>query len=99
MLLHTVSASPYSTRRLDDAVNACVPGDALLLLGDAVHAAVARGQAAVVIGKRSDIAWYAIDEDCRIRGLGDDALHPLVQRIDYAAFVELTISADSTIAW
>lgn len=99
MLLHTVSASPFSSPRFTDAVKACLAGDALLLMGDAVYAAAKAGEIAVAIDSKAAVAWFVIEEDCQIRGLVAEALHSSVKSIDYKEFVELVIAADSTIAW
>lgn len=99
MLLHTVSASPFSSTRFQDAVDASVAGDAILLLGDAVYAAVKNGKFAATLNNRTDITWYVIDEDCEIRGVTSDATHTSAVRSGYDRFVELVIAADSTVAW
>lgn len=99
MLLHTVCASPFSSARFQDAVDACIAGDSILLLGDAIYAAVKNGKFAALISSRMDIAWYVIDEDCEIRGVAIDAMHAAASRIGYDTFVELVIAADSTVAW
>jgi len=99
MLLHTVSASPFSSQRFNDAVHASAAGDAILLMGDAVYAAIKTGDAAAAIASKSDIKWYVIEEDCQIRGIAADTIHPLATRIGYDTFVELVIAANSTIAW
>lgn len=99
MLLHTVSDSPYFSTRFAEAVAACVAGDSVLLLGDAIFAAVNHSEFATAIGEGSLITWYVIDEDCQIRGIEPAALHPSATPIGYAKFVELAIAADSTVAW
>lgn len=99
MLLHTVSTSPYSSPRVHDAARYSAAGDAVLLLADAVYAAVGAGEFAATIAARPDISWYAIAEDCQIRGIDTDQLQRQVRCIDYAKFVELTIAADSTVTW
>lgn len=99
MLLHTVSASPYFSSRFADAVAASIAGDSVLLLGDAIFAAVNNSEFAAAISGGTQIAWYVIDEDCRIRGIDTAALHPSAIPIGYEKFVELTIAADSTVAW
>jgi sulfur relay protein TusB/DsrH len=99
MLLHTVSASPYFSTRFADAVAASVAGDSVLLVGDAIFAAVNNSEFATAISDGSQITWYVIDEDCQIRGIDTATLHPSAIPIGYEKFVELTIAADSTIAW
>jgi len=99
MLLHTVSASPFSSPRLSDAVNASMTGDAILLMGDAIYAALKTGDIAATIDNNANIAWYVVEEDCHVRGVAVDALHPSATCIGYDKFVDLVIAADSTIAW
>ena len=99
MLLHTVSASPFTSQQFSDAVHASATGDAILLMGDAIYATIKTGDIAATIASKSDIAWYVIEEDCLIRGIAVDAIHPLARCIGYDTFVELVIAADSTIAW
>jgi tRNA 2-thiouridine synthesizing protein B len=99
MLLHTVSASPFSSPRLSDAINASIAGDAILLMGNAVYAATKISDIAATIDNNANVTWYVIEEDCHIRGIAIDALHPSATCIGYDKFVELVIAADSTIAW
>jgi tRNA 2-thiouridine synthesizing protein B len=99
MLLHTVSASPFSSHRFNDAVTAAADGDCVLLLGDAIYAAINTANPAAVIASKSAVTWYVINEDCKVRGIAADTIHPSIKGIDYDTFVELVIAADSTIAW
>jgi sulfur relay protein TusB/DsrH len=99
MLLHTVSASPYFSTRFTEAVAASVAGDSILLLGDAIYAAINDSEFAAAISSGKEIAWYVIDEDCRIRGIDTAALHPAAKPVGYDRFVELAAAADSIIAW
>jgi tRNA 2-thiouridine synthesizing protein B len=95
--LHILSHSPFTDSRMDSCLQIMGSEDGLLLCGDAVHAL-----------QPGSIGWpplqalahagrlYALDEDITAR-----AIHAAGQviRIDYPAFVQLSIDFDKVNTW
>ncbi len=99
MLLHTFSKSPFSDRLFSDATSLIRSGDAVLLLNDAVYAAISTSALTDIFDKLVGVSCYAIDEDLAARGIHDAMLPPAVTRASYADFVRLTLEADKMITW
>ena len=99
-ILHLVNRSPFREDALESCLRIARPGSALLLYEDGVYAGV-RGTrveerlVAAAGGRRV----YVLEPDLAARGLGDAALVPGVERVDYAGFVELAIEYDSVATW
>ncbi len=95
--LHVLSHSPFTDGRLKSCLRVLGVADGLLLCGDAVHALQAGSAAWQIL---SEVAQngrlYVLDEDARAR-----AINPIeqVQRLDYAAFVQLSIDFDKVNTW
>lgn len=95
--LHVLSHSPFTDGRLKSCLRVLGVADGLLLCGDAVHALQAGSAAWQIL---SEVAQngrlYVLDEDARAR-----AINPIeqVQRLDYAAFVQLSINFDKVNTW
>lgn len=99
MLLHTISTSPVMSDALAVAIRHARAGDSVLLIADAVYAAVAGSINAQTISTSDGVEWYAIDEDCDLRGISSAMMLTCVKRIGYAEFVALTLATQKTIAW
>ena len=85
-VLHLVAAPGA----LDACVAHVVEGDAVLLLGDGVHAAADPRLAAL------DAPVAAIDEDAAGRAV---ALPPPVRPLGYDGFVALVVDHDASVSW
>ncbi|MBI2381124.1 MAG: sulfurtransferase complex subunit TusB [Gammaproteobacteria bacterium] len=99
MTLHLVNRSPYQS----DALNACLrlaaPGAAVLLIEDAVVAAVAGSMAAQRLKSQGvDLRLYVLEADVRARGLSDKLMDGIAC-IDDAGFVALVVAHDKTVSW
>lgn len=98
MSLHLVSTSPWAGDGFEQCRRIVVPGDALLLLGDGVYAAMAGGPFAAALGRlTSEIDVYVLDEDCTARGVRE--LVSGVEPTDYAGFVALACSHVRSVSW
>jgi len=96
MILHTVTTSPFRSLSLQDCLLRLNKDDKLLLLGDAVIAVTANTttyQALMDLDKQGRL--YILEDDLMARGL----TATLGSVINYAAFVELTITCQSQLAW
>jgi tRNA 2-thiouridine synthesizing protein B len=95
VILHTLNASPASAS-FADCLSLLAPGDALLLHGDGVYAALAGTSAAKSL-LASCAALYILVDDARAAGVLDRAI-PLTA-VDINDFVALTERFPRQLAW
>ncbi len=95
-ILHLLNKSPYETTSLDTCVGYVGEGDALLLIEDAVYAAIAGGKAAA---KLSGLDVAVLGPDLAARGIGEDKLADGVKVVGYGEFVDLTVEKDKVQSW
>lgn len=96
--LHLLSHSPFTDSRLSSCLRLLASHDGLLLTGDAVYAlqpGTAQRQALQLMP--DNIALFAFDEDLQARAISE--LPSRVKRLDYPAFVELTLSYAKVNSW
>lgn len=98
MTLHILSASPFADSCLAECRRVIATGDALLLTGDGVYAAL--GDAAAVLRElhATGVAIFALAEDCAARGI-DTRLPDCVTTLDYGGFVDLAVAHPRTVSW
>ncbi len=100
MMLHTVNKSPFEKSALSSCLRLAAPGSAILLIEDAVYAAVRGTAFASEIGDRTgDFSFFVLGPDIDARGLGGAALIDGVEVVDYGGFVDLVVEHDATQAW
>lgn len=93
--LHIVSQSPDAGGALADCLRACGEGAVILLIEDAVNAALRGSRRAAALDGHT---VYVLDEDCAARGLSNRiAAH--CRRIDYAGFVQLCCDHTPIVSW
>lgn len=82
---------------LNDCLRQLQPGDSLLLLEDAVYAALA-GREADNTPPLAGVTLYVLEEDLAARGISDK-----IQRgfstVSYSAFVELCLAHTQVVNW
>ena len=93
MILHTLNALPDSGA-WQDCLVVLAPGDALLLLGDGVYAALVGSNRL----EELDVPVYVLAPDAIARGVAG-RLAADVQQVDMAGFVELTERFARQMAW
>lgn len=95
MILHIVSASPYSHDALQRCLRLAADHDAILLIEDGV---LAVDSAAHFLDQSPTRHLYALEPDLHARGVvqADDNV---VTTVDYDGFVELTTRCDKTVSW
>ena len=72
------------------------PGDAVLLLGDALHGVRANGLWRPLLRPTEATRFYALNDDLRRRGIAaPDGVNPL----DDAGFVALAIEYETSVTW
>ncbi|MBP7712715.1 MAG: sulfurtransferase complex subunit TusB [Gammaproteobacteria bacterium] len=99
-MLHTVNRSPFEKSSLESALRLAKPGSALLLLEDAVYAAVT----GTVLEERMREAArrlrvHVLGPDLQARGLEEGALIEGIGVVDYGGFVDLAVENDKVQAW
>ena len=96
MILHTLNASP-SSPAFADCMRLLRKGDALLLLGDGVYAAIA-GTPACTALKNTGAELYLIQSDADAAGLLN-RIDDTLAHVDYEGFVALTERFPNQQAW
>ncbi len=98
--LHTVNKSPFERSCLESCLGHAQPGDAVLLMEDAVIAALA---GTAFEGKMADAAknlkLNVLGPDLAARGLDAAKVVPGITIVDYAGFVDLAAGTKVTNAW
>ena len=95
-MLHLVNKSPYDAGNLNTAATIMKGDDELLLIEDAVYAAVKDGKASAILeGRKVSV----LGPDLAARGIAEDKLASDVDVIDYAGFVDLVESNDKVQSW
>ena len=95
-MLHLVNKSPYCTCNLNTAATIMRDGDQLLLIEDAVYAAVKSGKAASLL---QGLKVSVLGPDLAARGITEDRLVDGIDIIDYAGFVDLVEANDKVQSW
>jgi tRNA 2-thiouridine synthesizing protein B len=95
-MLHLVNKSPYDACNLDSASSMMKGDDALLLIEDAVYAAVKNGKAAAGL---TGLMVSVLGPDLAARGIGEDKLIDGVTVVDYAGFVDMVEANDKVQSW
>ena len=99
-MLHTVNRSPFEKSSLDSCLRLMRPGSAMLLLEDAVYAAL-RG---TVVESKLRVAAehsriYALEPDLKARGLDPAKCIETISLVDYEGFVDLAVEHHNVQAW
>ena len=99
-ILHTVNKSPFEKSSLESCLKYAKGGSAILLIEDAVYAAL-QGTA---IGERlgavdKELGVFVLGPDLMARGLVDKPLIENIEVVDYEGFVELAAQYDKVQAW
>jgi len=98
--LHTVNKSPFERSTLDSCLGHAQPGDSILLIEDAVVAAMA---GTAMAGKLTDaartVSLHVLGPDLKARGLDPAGVLTGFTVVDYGGFVELAARTKATNAW
>lgn len=99
-MLHTVNKSPFEKNSLDSCLQHAKAGSMILLIEDAVYAAVS---GTAVEGKVKaavqDKKVYALGPDLKARGLDEGRVIDGITVVDYGGFVDLAAEADKVQSW
>lgn len=99
-MLHTVNKSPFERNTLEACLKRAVPGSAVLLIEDAVYAALA---GTTLSGAMESAAGRfevsVLGPDLAARGLQAAPLVAGVKVVDYGGFVDLAVEKGPVQAW
>ncbi len=99
MLLHTVTKSPARDPLLSTCLRLSLPGSAIVLLEDAVYAALdCEANHALLDPYIHDRAFFILLEDLTVRGIADKIM-PIFTVLDMPALVKLTADCPKLINW
>ena len=98
-MLHIVNKSPFENTAFESCLRIAQPGNALLLIEDAVYAAT-RGNAleSRIANAASGLDVYALMPDLEARGMRDAAIEG-VRLVDYGEFVDLVATHECVQSW
>ncbi|HUH38535.1 MAG TPA: sulfurtransferase complex subunit TusB [Spongiibacteraceae bacterium] len=96
-MLHLVFRSPFTHAALADCLQQLTADDAVVLLEDAVTAALADGPWAAQLAACDAVVWV-LDDDLVARGLGARC-HPAIQRATWETLVELSTRHPTSHSW
>ncbi len=98
--LHTINKSPFERSALISAISHVKPGDALLMMEDAVVGA-RKGSAFANLFEAAvkNCTVYILEPDLAARGMGEEDLIQGAKLVDYGGFVDLVTTHDRTQAW
>ena len=99
-MLHTVNKSPYEKSNLDTCLRLAKQGSTILLVEDAVYAAIPGGSLESKIrqaGKRYELC--VLGPDLKARGLSEEKIIDGIRVVDYGGFVDLAVSHDKVQSW
>lgn len=97
-MLHTVNKSPFEKNSLATCLRLARAGSDILLLEDAVYAALA-GAATGLEQALGAHTVFVLEADMAARGIARDALIDGVRVVDYDGFVDLCAGNDSVQCW
>ncbi len=99
-MLHTVNKSPFERNTLQSCLRLAKPGSAILLIEDAVYAALNDNEFANLISSRmDDFKFYVLGPDINARGLVNKPLIEGMEVVDYGGFVDLTTDYHVVQSW
>lgn len=99
-LLHIVNKSPGEKNSLAQCIARMLPGSTLLLIEDAVVAALADAESANLVAEMPLGCKVAVlSPDLMLRGLSEKPLLAGIQQVDYNGFVELTVAHETVSSW
>lgn len=96
-MLHTINKSPYADMSLDECLRVCAGDDVILLIEDAVYAALAGSEwnARLTTGAK---AVYVLLPDAAARGVAN-RIAANIATVDYAGFVQLCCDNSVIQSW
>jgi len=99
-ILHLVNKSPTDRNAFDTCFRMARAGDSILLIEDAVYAAMANADfASRILSRLEDYSFFVLGPDVAARGLNDTPLIEGIGVVDYEGFVDLVAENKITQSW
>ncbi|MCP5374354.1 MAG: sulfurtransferase complex subunit TusB [Hyphomicrobiales bacterium] len=99
-MLHTVNKSPFERTNLKSCLRLAGKGDAIMLIEDAVYAAVqGTAVADTMAGAKDDFQVYVMGPDLDARGISRDSVIDGINVVGYDGFVDLVVEHETSQAW
>ena len=96
-MLHIVNKSPFTNSSLDSCLRVAQGGD-VLLIEDAVYAAVAGAAEKQVRDAMKRFTFHVLQADLEARGIADRVMDG-INKVDYGGFVELAAKNKNCQSW
>ncbi len=96
-MLHIINKSPLTNSAFDSCLRVAQNGD-ILLIEDAVYAAVAGASEQQVREAMKQFKFHVLQPDLEARGVADRVIEG-VNKVDYAGFVDLVAQNKNCQSW
>ncbi len=96
-MLHIINKSPFTSSALDSCLRVAQGGD-VLLIEDAVYAAVGGAAEKQVREAMKQFKFHVLQADLEARGIADRVIEG-VNKVDYGGFVELVAKNENCQSW
>ena len=98
--LNIINKSPFEKHTLSQCLSRVAPGGAILLIEDAVCAAVPGSAFADQLSNAAtEQKLYVLQPDLAARGFADVSLPDSIKQVDYKGFVDLVTEYDLVHSW
>ncbi|MBS1269177.1 MAG: Protein TusB [Gammaproteobacteria bacterium] len=99
-MLHTVNKSPFEKDSLNTCFRLARPGSDVLLIEDAVYAALAGSCFEPAMSEAlARYSVFVLKADLEARGIDSGDLISGVRAVDYSGFVDLAVKNDTVQSW
>ncbi len=96
-MLHIINKSPFTHNSFDSCLRVAQGGD-ILLIEDAVYAAVGGAAEKQVRDAMKQFKFHVLQADLEARGIADRVMEG-VNKVDYGGFVELVAKNKNCQSW
>ncbi len=96
-MLHIINKSPFTNNSLDSCLRVAQGGD-ILLIEDAVYAAVSGAAEKQVREAMKQFKFHVLQSDLEARGIADRVMEG-VNKVDYGGFVDLVANNKNCQSW
>ena len=99
-MLHIVNKSPFEKKSFKSCINHAKAGDSILMIEDATVGAIKDSAFSENLESAlSDKKVYVLGGDLAARGIDQNRMIDGIEVVDYAGFVDLTVSNETTQSW
>lgn len=99
-MLHIVNKSPFEKNSFQSCLNHAKTGDSIIMIEDATVGAIKNSAFSDQLASAiSDKKVYVLGGDLAARGIDQSRMLDGIDIVDYAGFVDLTVSNETTQSW